>query len=294
MNIQRSYKGETGGALYLVPTPIGNLQDMTYRAVDILKTSDLIAAEDTRHTKKLCHAFEIDTPLISYHEHNKRERETELVEKIKSGQIIALVSDAGMPAISDPGADLASRCIKENLSVIPLPGANAALCALITSGLSTEAFTFLGFLNRKKKEKDVILEQWKLTKSSLIIYEAPHRIKETLQSINDVLGDRNIALCRELTKQFETIMRGRTMEILEDIQQSGIKGECVLVIEGASEEEVSDATEPQWWENLSTKAHVDVYIDQGESSKDAIKKTAKDRGVKKRDVYQVYHVDEQQ
>ncbi|WP_096186136.1 16S rRNA (cytidine(1402)-2'-O)-methyltransferase [Evansella halocellulosilytica] len=290
MNVQKSYREREKGQLYLVPTPIGNLQDMTFRAVDMLKEADLIAAEDTRHTRKLCHAFDIDTPLISYHEHNKHEREDELVERMNGGQIVALVSDAGMPAISDPGADLAARCIEEGLSVIPLPGANAVLPALVTSGLSTEAFTFLGFLNRKKKEKEQALNEWKLVKSSLIIYEAPHRIKETVQSIIKVLGNRQIALCRELTKQYETIIRGKAEEVLTEIEHSGIKGECVLVIEGASDKDVNEASVPAWWENITIKEHVEHYIDRGEGSKEAIKMTAKDRGMPKREVYQIFHV----
>ncbi|SDZ66564.1 16S rRNA (cytidine1402-2'-O)-methyltransferase [Evansella caseinilytica] len=294
MYIQKSFRDEqaTGGCLYLVPTPIGNLQDMTYRAVEILKTADVIAAEDTRHTKKLCHVFAIDTPLISYHEHNKREREEELVQRVKDGQVIALVSDAGMPAISDPGADLVARFSAEELPVIALPGANAALTALITSSLSTEQFTFLGFPERRKNERVSLLEEWQYHPGTMIFYEAPHRLKETLKDMLEVFGDRSMALCRELTKQYETIVRGTISEIGGHVEEEGIKGECVLVISGATQEEQEQQkTVPAWWEQLSVIEHVDAHIEKGMSPKDAVKETAKERQLKKRDVYRMYHVD---
>ncbi|MDQ0258013.1 16S rRNA (cytidine1402-2'-O)-methyltransferase [Evansella vedderi] len=292
MFVQQSYRMDQGGCLYLVPTPIGNLQDMTYRAVDVLKNADVIAAEDTRHTKKLCHFFSIDTPLISYHEHNKREREDQLVDRAIAGETIALVSDAGMPAISDPGADLVARFTKEELPVIALPGANAALTALVVSALSTKNFTFVGFLDRKKKEKKESLERWRLNESTLLFYEAPHRIKETLQAILEVMGNRQIALCREITKQYETILRGTTEEVLNYIEAEGIKGECVLVLDGATEEMIQSAAEEEWWKSLSIVEHVNTYVEQkGMDSKEAIKTVAKDRGLKKRDVYQTYHIE---
>ncbi|MFA9559771.1 16S rRNA (cytidine(1402)-2'-O)-methyltransferase [Evansella sp. AB-rgal1] len=291
MNIQESFRNEKKGCLYLVPTPIGNLQDMTYRAVEILKSADVIAAEDTRHTKKLCHVFSIETPLISYHEHNKRVREDYLVEKVRNGETIALVSDAGMPAISDPGADLVARFKKEQLPVVALPGANAALTALVSSGISTDVFTFIGFLDRKKKSRDTTLEKWKNSESTLLFYEAPHRIKETLTAISNVLGNREIALCREITKQFETVMRGKVNDILEYITNNGIKGECVLVISGATEEEIEENAPSSWWEALSIVEHVDALQKDGMEVKEAIKVTAKDRNMKKRDVYQMYHVE---
>ncbi|WP_416148104.1 16S rRNA (cytidine(1402)-2'-O)-methyltransferase [Salipaludibacillus sp. HK11] len=295
MKEQRSFpkqNEEAVGALYLVPTPIGNLQDMTFRAVDILKQADVIAAEDTRHSKKLCHVFEVDTPLISYHEHNKREREQELVNRVASGETVALVSDAGMPAISDPGADLVKRFIEETLPVIALPGANAAVTALITSGLPTESFTFVGFLDRHKKNRKEQLDQWRGHSSTLIFYEAPHRLKEMLKTVESVFGNRQIALCRELTKHYETILRGTVHELQEWIDEYGIKGECVVVVEGASEEERSAMEELPWFEGLTVDGHVQAYIDQGQSSKEAIKQVAKDRGMPKRDVYQTYHVNE--
>lgn len=290
MFIQESYRNEQQGCLYLVPTPIGNLQDMTFRAVEILKKATIIAAEDTRHTKKLCHYFSIDTPLISYHEHNKREREENLVQRAKNGEIIALVSDAGMPAISDPGAELVARFSTEELPVIALPGANAALTALVASALHTDQFTFAGFLNRKKKERLSELEKLKGNEATLLFYEAPHRLKETLSVLLEVLGDRKMALCREITKQYETLLRGTISEILEFVLEEGIKGECVLVVEGNSEE--STDRKEEWWSHLSVIDHVNSYINEkGVDSKDAIKQVAKDRQMKKRDVYQMYHVE---
>jgi len=295
MKEQRSFPKQTEnvyGALYLVPTPIGNLQDMTFRAVDILKQADVIAAEDTRHTKKLCHVFEIETKLISYHEHNKREREQELVNRVAGGETVALVSDAGMPAISDPGSDLVKRFTEEGLPVIALPGANAAVTALVTSGLPTDHFTFIGFLDRHKKNRREQLEQWRGNPSTLVFYEAPHRLKEMLKTMESVFGNRKVALCRELTKKFETILRGTVHELQDWIDEDGVKGECVLVVEGASDEEMLAMEEVPWFEDLTIEAHVQKYIDQGESSKEAIKQVAKDRKLTKRDVYQSYHVNE--
>lgn len=295
MKEQRSFPKQTEhayGALYLVPTPIGNLQDMTFRAVDILKQADVIAAEDTRHTKKLCHVFDIDTSLISYHEHNKREREQEIVNRVSIGETVALVSDAGMPAISDPGADLVKRFTEEGLPVIALPGANAAVTAVVASGLSTDHFTFVGFLDRHKKSRREQLEKWRGNSSTLVFYEAPHRLKEMLKTLESVFGNRKVALCRELTKQFETILRGTVNELQEWIDEYGIKGECVLVVEGASEEERAAMEELPWFEDLTIEAHVQKYIDEGQSSKEAIKQVAKDRKLPKRDIYQTYHVNE--
>ncbi|PYZ91535.1 16S rRNA (cytidine(1402)-2'-O)-methyltransferase [Salipaludibacillus keqinensis] len=292
---QRSFPKQTelqGGALYLVPTPIGNLQDITFRAVETLKVADVIAAEDTRHTKKLCHVFEIETPLISYHEHNKQEREQELVNRVKRGETVALVSDAGMPAISDPGADLVKRFTEEGLTVISLPGANAAVTALVTSGLSTDSFTFVGFLARHKKQRRDQLELWRGTPSTLIFYEAPHRLKEMLKALEDELGNRQAALCRELTKQYETILRGTVHELHAWVDEQGVKGECVLIVEGASEDERLALEDVHWWEELTLEGHVKAYIDKGQPSKEAIKQVAKERKMPKRDVYQAFHVNE--
>lgn len=293
---QRSFQkleNQEQGMLYIVPTPIGNLQDMTFRAVDILKEADVIAAEDTRHSKKLCHVFEIETPLISYHEHNKREREQELVMRAQKGEVIALVSDAGMPAISDPGADLVKRFIHEGLNVTGLPGANAAVTSLVISGLSTEAFTFIGFLDRNKKQRKQALEEWKGSPSTLIFYEAPHRLKEMLKAVGEVFGNRNAVLCRELTKQYETILRGTVEELKEQLQEESVKGECVVVIEGASQAERDALEETPWWETLSLKEHIKKHIEDGQTSKQAIKTVSVERKLPKREVYQAFHVDEE-
>ncbi|SES24114.1 16S rRNA (cytidine(1402)-2'-O)-methyltransferase [Salisediminibacterium halotolerans] len=293
MNEQRSFdQTAVSGALYLVPTPIGNLQDMTYRAVDTLKSVTMIAAEDTRRTKNLCRAFEIDARLISYHEHNKQEKEAWLVERIRAGDTIALVSDAGTPAISDPGADLVERLTAENLPVISLPGANAALTALVSSGLPTDAFTFIGFVDRHKKNRAEILASWRGHAATLIFYESPYRVSEFLNAAYEAFGNRRAVIARELTKQFETVVRGTLAELCTYAKDETLKGECVLLIEGASEQEQLESRNPEWWEHLSVLDHVEAYVQNGEAAKEAIKKTARDRGMPKRDVYHVYHIEE--
>lgn len=287
---QKSYGNETGsGMLYLVPTPIGNLEDMTFRAIRILKEADLIAAEDTRQTKKLCNHFEIGTPLTSYHDHNKQHSGMKLIESLKEGKEIALVTDAGMPGISDPGYELVVQCVEENIPVIPLPGANAALPALVASGLNTELFTFYGFLPRGKKEKKSELEKLKRFPSTLLFYEAPHRLKETLQAMSSILEDRNIAVVRELTKKYEEIIRGSLSEVTEffDQEDAEIRGEFCLVVEGSGSSGFEE--EEQWWESFSIIDHVEHYVDKGEKPKDAIKLAAADRNMPKREIYQEYH-----
>jgi 16S rRNA (cytidine1402-2'-O)-methyltransferase len=290
---QKSFENEAQkGILYLVPTPIGNLEDMSFRAVRILKEADLIAAEDTRNTKKLCNYFEIQTPVVSYHEHNKESSGEKLIHKIKDGMKIALVSDAGMPAISDPGYELVEAAISEKVTVVPLPGANAALPALIASGLTCQPFYFYGFLNRSKKEKKTELESLKKQTGTLVFYESPHRLKETLSSMYDILGNRKVAICRELTKKFEEFIRGNLSEVVEWAHQDEIRGEFCLIIEGADESKLKEV-ESSWWENLSIEEHVNHYISVKDiPSKDAIKQTAKDRGINKREVYQAYHIDQ--
>jgi 16S rRNA (cytidine1402-2'-O)-methyltransferase len=290
---QKSFENEIQkGILYLVPTPIGNLEDMSFRAVRILKEADLIAAEDTRNTKKLCNYFEIQTPVVSYHEHNKESSGEKLIHKIKEGKKIALVSDAGMPAISDPGYELVEAAISEKVTVVPLPGANAALPALIASGLTCQPFYFYGFLNRSKKEKKTELESLKKQTGTLVFYESPHRLKETLSSMYDILGNRKVAICRELTKKFEEFIRGNLSEVVEWAHQDEIRGEFCLIIEGADESKLKEE-ESSWWETLSIEAHVNHYIaEQDIPSKEAIKQTAKDRGINKREVYQAYHIDQ--
>src|SRR4051794_12184946 len=272
---QKSFENEvTKGILYLIPTPIGNLEDMSFRAIRLLKEADLIAAEDTRNTKKLCNYFEIGTPVVSYHEHNKETSGDKLIQKVKEGLKIALVSDAGMPAISDPGYELVVAAVEEKVTVVPLPGANAALTSLIASGLPCQPFYFFGFLNRNKKEKRAELEGLKWQSATLIFYESPHRIKETLAIMQDVLGNRNIAICRELTKKYEEFIRGTIEEVITWTTQDEIRGEFCLIVEGTNQQQEE---EPSWWHDFTLEEHVNHYIsEKGISSKEAIKQTAKD------------------
>lgn len=287
MNQQKSFEDDKGkGSLFLVPTPIGNLEDMTFRAIRILKEVDVIAAEDTRQTRKLLNHFDIHTKLISYHEHNKEQSGANIIEQLKEGLSVALVSDAGMPAISDPGFELVEKCVEEQLKVIPLPGANAALTALIASGLPTEQFFFYGFLPRQKKDKKKQLEEVKFISSPIIFYEAPHRLQETLEIMFEMLGDRKISVCRELTKKHEEFIRGSIKEMIQWTETGMIKGEFVLIVEGSMEQQEGDAN---WWEELSLVEHVEFYIGKSMSSKEAIKQVAKDRSVGKREVYAAYH-----
>lgn len=288
---QKSFSMANEGALYLVPTPIGNLEDMTFRAIRVLKEADLIAAEDTRQTVKLLNHFEISTPLTSYHEHNKRESGVKILEEIKNGKTVALVSDAGMPAISDPGYDLVVEALAENITVIALPGANAALTALIASGLPTDHFYYYGFLPRGKKERVAELERLQVIVDPIIFYEAPHRLKETLTAIEKVLGDRKASLSRELTKKFEEYIRGTLTELIQWADEETIRGEFCIVVEGANKQEMQE--QKNWWDDLQIKEHVDYYIEkEGLRSKDAIKRVADERGLPKREVYQSFHIEE--
>lgn len=289
MQIQKSYQDDKSPTLYIVPTPIGNLEDMTFRALQTLKNVDLIAAEDTRNTKNLLRHFDIETPLISYHEHSKESREQELIQRLKQGEQIALVSDAGMPAISDPGQELIQAAIEADINVVVLPGANAAICALIGSGLSTHEFLFYGFLPRKKKAKTEELTRLSQLQATIIFYESPHRIKDTLEAIYEVFGDRHVALARELTKRFEEFLRGPVSELIHWLEEHELKGECVLVVEGASEE--TRQLDKLWWSHLSVRDHVTYYIEEKNlRSQDAIKQVAKERQMGKREVYQIYHL----
>ncbi|MGM9923332.1 MAG: 16S rRNA (cytidine(1402)-2'-O)-methyltransferase [Bacillus sp. (in: firmicutes)] len=281
---------EERAALYLVPTPIGNLEDMSFRAIRILKEADVIAAEDTRNTKKLCNYFEIETPVISYHEHNKAVSGKQVVERLQAGQTVALVSDAGMPTISDPGYELVQSALAERIPVVPLPGANAALTALIASGLAPQPFYFYGFLERGARNKKKELEQLKYVTSTFVLYESPHRLKETLQAMQNILGNRQIVLCRELTKKFEEFIRGDIEGAIRWTEENEIRGEFCLIVEGGKEEDIPNTE--QWWETLTIIEHVDSYMqDQGLSNKEAIKQTAKDRNANKRDIYRAYHVE---
>lgn len=289
MKSQKSSTFEHDACLYLVATPIGNLEDMTVRALRILKEVDIIAAEDTRNTKKLCNYFEINTPLISYHEHNIESGGEKLLTYLREGKQIALVSDAGLPCISDPGADIVEKALAENFAVVPIPGANAALTALIASGINPQPFYFFGFLNRNKKERRLQLEKLARREETLLFYEAPHRLKEALKDLNLVLGNRRIVLARELTKKFEEFLRGTVEEAIEWVETNEVRGEFVVVVEGnanAEQEELEEA----YWADMSIVEHVDHIIEETHvHSKEAIKEVAKLRGLQKRDVYNEYH-----
>ncbi|GAB6992541.1 16S rRNA (cytidine(1402)-2'-O)-methyltransferase [Paenibacillus pini] len=288
LNRQSSFqkREEDGkGALYLVATPIGNLEDMTFRAVRTLKECDIIAAEDTRQTRKLLTHFEISPPMLfSYHEHNKAASGPELIRYIIEGKNLALVSDAGLPAISDPGSDLVKLAIAEGIAVIPIPGANAALSSLIVSGLSTERFTFIGFLPRERKDILTVLSPIQASHGTLLLYESPHRIIKTLGFINEMLGNRQVVLARELTKRYEEFVRGSVEECLAWLAEHPPIGEYCVVIEGASEVEEQKERDA-WWQEISVQEHVTHYEESGLDRKEAMRKAASDRGVSKRDVY---------
>ena len=278
-----------GGCLYLVATPIGNLEDMSVRALRILKEADVIAAEDTRNTKKLCNYFEIETSLVSYHEHNINVGGEKLLGFLREGKTVALVSDAGLPCISDPGADIVEKAIEEGFAVVPVPGANAAISALIASGLTPQPFFFYGFLNRGKKERRQQLEELKKRQETILFYEAPHRIKETLKDMELTLGNRRIVLARELTKKFEEFLRGTLTEAVAWSQSEEIRGEFCIVLEGNSNAE-EEITEEVYWEKMTVVEHVDYVIaESGVTSKEAIKEVAKLRQVAKREIYNEYH-----
>lgn len=287
---QKSFEAQSTGTLYLVPTPIGNLEDMTFRAIRILNEVDLIASEDTRNTQKLLNHFEIKTSQISFHEHNSQERIGQLIERLENGSDIAQVSDAGMPSISDPGHDLVVACIESGITVVPLPGANAALTALIASGLSPQPFYFYGFLPRKKKDQLEALEELNQRPETVILYESPHRLKEVLKNMGTVLGDtRKIVLCRELTKRYEEFIRGTLSEVLEWAQTSEIRGEFCLIVEGNSEGSLFPEEDTSW-NTLTIQEHVQLMMEEHNlRSKEAIKEVAKVRELKKQEVYAAYH-----
>lgn len=290
MQIQQSFGlNASTGKLYLVPTPIGNLEDMTFRAVRVLKEVAVIAAEDTRNTIKLLNYFDIQTHMISYHQFSNSKRAEEIYDYLKNGKDVALVSDAGMPCISDPGYELVQKLVAENITVIPLPGANAALTALIASGLTPQPFYFYGFLPRGAKEKKIALEKLNSQMATWIIYESPHRLKDTLKAMQKVLGeDRKIVISRELTKRYEEFVRGTIADGIKWSSETEIRGEFCLVIEGNNQEK--KATETDWWSNLSVKEHVQQVMLQEEiASKEAIKIVMKARNLPKREVYASYH-----
>ncbi|WP_091486876.1 16S rRNA (cytidine(1402)-2'-O)-methyltransferase [Gracilibacillus orientalis] len=288
MQIQKSYQtdGEKG-TLYVVPTPIGNLEDITIRALKVLEDANAVLAEDTRNTGKLLHHFELKKKMISYHEHNKMARQDQILELLNNGQNLALVSDAGMPGISDPGYEVVQAAIQAELPVVVLPGANAALSALVGSGLPTDHFYFYGFLPRKKKDRDQALQLLQSIDTTFILYESPHRIEDTIKILEESLGDRQVAIARELTKRYEEYIRGTIPEIADWIPGHTIKGECCIVVEG-----IKDNPDKNWWIELTLKDHVKKVMELEEySSKEAIKSVAKERNVPKREVYSAYHME---
>ena len=273
------------GKLYLCATPIGNLEDITFRVLRTLKEVDLIAAEDTRNSIKLLNHFEIKTPMTSYHEYNKIEKGHVLVEKMLSGMNIALITDAGTPGISDPGEELTAMCYEAGIEVTSLPGPAACITALTLSGLPTRRFAFEAFLPTDKKERKAVLEELVNETRTIILYEAPHRLVRTLEELRETLGNRRMTLCRELTKKHETAFRTTIDDLLIYYENEKPLGECVLVIEGRSRREMEEEAKASW-EEISIEEHMKLYEEQGHSRKDAMKLVAKDRGVTKRDIYQ--------
>lgn len=280
MQVQSSFNEKDKGRLYLVPTPIGNLEDITLRAIRILKEVDLIAAEDTRHTLKLLNHLEISKPMISYHRHNEGERKDILIKELEAGKQIALVSDAGTPGICDPGEEIIKQCIEKNIKIIPIPGACAMINALIASGVSTKEFYFLGFLPLNKKTRREKLEEIRNSNQTIILYEAPHKLKNTLKDLSDIVENRKMVLARELTKIHEEYIRGTVGELIE--KSEDLKGEIVLIIEGRKKKEENKLND------LSLEEHYDFYKKQGWNKKEIIKKIAKDRNVNKNEIYQYF------
>ena len=270
--------------LYLCATPIGNLGDITYRAVEMLRTADVIAAEDTRHTRGLLAHYDIHTPMTSYHEHNKEEKGVELIARMRAGETVVCVSDAGLPGIADPGGDLARRAIAEGIPVTPLPGANAALSALICAGLPLEGFTFVGFLPRKEKKRRELLARIAAYPETLIFYEAPHRLRETLAALAAAFGaERQACAARELTKKFEELRRMTLGDLLAHYRENEPRGEFVLIVAGADEStaSVADAAE-----EMSLTERYAAHIAKGLDKKEAMRRTAQELGISRRDVYQ--------
>ncbi|MGV3152751.1 16S rRNA (cytidine(1402)-2'-O)-methyltransferase [Sarcina ventriculi] len=272
------------GKIYLVPTPIGNLGDITLRALEVLKSVDLIAAEDTRQSLKLLNHFNIKKSLISYHKHNEQGKSEELIDRVRNGENIAVISDAGTPGISDPGSIVLKKCIENGIDVEVLPGATAFTTAIIYSGLDTSAFIFRGFLPRENKEKKEFVESLKDRRETIIFYESPYRVIDTLRFLKENFGNRNIAVCRELTKLHEEIYRGSLEEAICYFNDNIPKGEFVLVLQGKSLEEIRNENVAKW-EDMSIKDHIIYFINQGMSKKDAIKQVSKDRELPKSEVY---------
>lgn len=273
------------GILYLCATPIGNLEDMTFRAVRVLREVDLIAAEDTRNSIKLLNHFDIHTPMTSYHEYNKTEKGRSLIKRLLGGQSVALITDAGTPGISDPGEDLVRMCQEEGIAVTCVPGASACVTALVLSGLPAGRFCFEAFLPAEKKERRQILEELSAETRTAVVYEAPHRLKKTLAELYETLGDRRLTVCRELTKKHETVFKTTLKEAVDHYEIHEPRGECVLVIEGRSRESI-DKERQQAYLEMPVEEHVRMYEELGLSRKDAMKQAAKDRGIGKREIYQ--------
>jgi 16S rRNA (cytidine1402-2'-O)-methyltransferase len=282
--------GDMSGILYLCATPIGNLGDMTKRVVDTLREVDLIAAEDTRNSRKLAEVFQIATPMTSYHEHNKVEKGRQLITKLIEGKNIALITDAGTPAISDPGEMLVQMCCDAGIQVTSLPGASACITALSLSGISSGRFCFEGFLPSARRERKEILEELKGESRTIILYEAPHHLIDTLKDLEEAMGDRKLAICRELTKKYETVIHLTLREALRYYETQQPRGEYVLVLEGKSREERQQERVSKW-EEMDIGEHYALYIRGGVPEKEAMKQVAKDRGISKRDVYQAIKVD---
>ena len=273
------------GILYLCATPIGNLEDITYRVLRTLKEVDLIAAEDTRNSIKLLNHFDIQTPMTSYHEFNKIDKAYQLVSKLKEGKNIALITDAGTPGISDPGEDIVRICYEEGIEVTSLPGAAACITALTMSGRPTRRFAFEAFLPKEKKERSAVLAELKNETRTIILYEAPHHLLKTVKELMEVLGDRELTICRELTKKHEEKIQTTFSALLSYYEEKEPRGEYVLVICGRSREEITKEQQASW-EEMSIEAHMEHYESQGIDHKEAMKLVAKDRGVSKRDIYQ--------
>lgn len=275
------------GKLYLCATPIGNLEDITYRVLRILKEVDLIGAEDTRHSIKLLNHFGINTPMTSYHEYNKVEKAETLVKMMREGKNIALITDAGTPGISDPGEELVRQCFEAGIEVSSVPGPAACITALTMSGLPTRRFAFEAFLPKDKKERQQVLEELKNESRTMIIYEAPHHLLTTLKELREVIGNRRVTLCRELTKKYEEAKLLTFDELITKYESEEVKGECVLVIEGKSLKEKQEEIKEEW-RTLSVTEHMEYYLNQGMEKKEAMKRVAKDRGVSKRDIYKEF------
>lgn len=274
------------GTLYLCATPIGNLEDMTFRVIDTLKKVDVIAAEDTRNSIKLLNHFEIKTPMTSYHEFNKYDKGRQLIAQLLEGKNIAVITDAGMPGISDPGEELVKMAHEAGIAVTVLPGACACVTALTLSGLPTRRFCFEAFLPTEKKERQAVLEELKTETRTTVLYEAPHRLGKTLAELYQVLGERRLTICRELTKKHETAFLTTLSEAAAYYAEQEAKGECVLVLEGVSGEELLKEKQEEF-QNLDLEEHMERYLSAGMSKKDAMKAVAADRGMSKRDIYQM-------